>query len=159
MTAARRAAPPAPRQNEMQKQMREHVLPVTVYWEDTDAGGIVYYANYLRYAERGRTELLRTIGIVQRDLAAETGIVFAVRRVDADYLSPARLEDDIEVATRVMGLGAASIDMEQVVRRAGTDLVRMNVKIVCVNARGRATRLPATVARAFADFTAGARSR
>lgn len=151
MTAARRALHPAP--------MREHVLPVTVYWEDTDAGGIVYYANYLRYAERGRTELLRAIGIVQRDLAAQTGIVFAVRRVEADYLAPARLEDGIDVVTRVTGLGAASIDMEQVVRRGDTDLVRMTVKIACVNARGRATRLPASVARAFSDFVAGARSR
>ncbi|MFM2130408.1 MAG: hypothetical protein RL477_1954 [Pseudomonadota bacterium] len=134
---------------------REHVLPVTVYWEDTDAGGIVYYANYLRYAERGRSELLRAIGVVQRELAAESGIVFAVRRVEADYMAPARLEDSLEIATRVVALGAASVDMEQTVRRGTDDLVHMKVKIACVNAKGRATRLPAPVARAFADFVDG----
>jgi acyl-CoA thioester hydrolase len=130
-----------------------HVLPVTVYWEDTDAGGIVYYANYLRYAERGRTELLRAIGIRQREFAAETGIVFAVRRVEAEYLAPARLEDRLDVVTSLRDIGGASVDMEQIIRRDGEDLVRMNVRIVCVNDRGRATRLPPVVARAFRNFS------
>ncbi len=129
-----------------------HVLPVSVYWEDTDAGGIVYYANYLRYAERGRTELLRAIGIRQREFAAETGIVFAVRRVEAEYLAPARLEDRLDVVTRLVEIGGASVDMEQVIRRDGEDLVRMMIRIVCVNDRGRATRLPPVVARAFRKF-------
>lgn len=136
----------------------EHVLPVTVYWEDTDAGGVVYYANYLRFAERGRTELLRSIGVVQRDLAADAGVIFAVRRVEAEYLAPARLEDELEVATRVLAVGGASVDMAQAVRRGGDDLVRMTVKIACVNGRGRATRLPGAVARAFTEFASGDRS-
>lgn len=128
----------------------EHILPVTVYWEDTDAGGVVYYANYLRFGERGRTELLRALGIDQRALAADTGVVFAVRRAEAEYLAPARLEDRLEVATRITALSGASADMEQMVRRDGRDLVRMAVRIVCMNRRGRATRFPAPVADAFA---------
>jgi acyl-CoA thioester hydrolase len=133
-----------------------HVFPVTVYWEDTDAGGIVYYANYLRFAERARTELLRAAGIDQRELAAETGQLFAVRRVEAEYLAPARLDDSLEVVTRVVTTRGATVDMEQVVRRGDDVLVRMMVQIACVNGRGRATRLPAAAARAFG--TGGARS-
>jgi acyl-CoA thioester hydrolase len=129
--------------------LSHHIFPVTVYWEDTDAGGIVYYANYLRFAERARTELLRAAGIDQRVLAAETGQVFAVRRVEAEYLAPARLDDRLEVVTRVTTTRGASVDMEQVVRRGDDVLVRMMVQIACVNGRGRATRLPEAAARAF----------
>lgn len=131
---------------------REHVLPVRVYWEDTDAGGIVYYANYLRYAERGRTELLRALGVEQRALAAETGLVFAVRRVEADYLAPARLDDALDVATSVSEARGASAVMRQEIRRGGETLVRLRVVIACVGERGRPTRFPPALARKFAQL-------
>lgn len=137
---------------------REHVLPVRVYWEDTDAGGIVYYANYLRYAERARSELLRTLGIHQRAFADETGLLFAVRRLEAEYLSPARLDDALEVVTTVTEARGASVAMNQDVRRAGETLVRLKVVIACVNGRGRATRFPPALARSFAAL-AGAQER
>lgn len=137
--------------------MQTHIFPVRIYWEDTDAGGIVYYANYLRFAERARSELLRVLGVVsQRALADDTGVVFAVRRVEADYLAPARLDDMLNVATRVIAVRGAAVDMEQVVRRDADDLVRMKVQIACVNDHGRATRLPDWLARAFADYVKGA---
>lgn len=132
-----------------------HVLRLRVYYEDTDAGGVVYYANYLRYAERARTELLRGLGIGQRALADETGLIFAVRRLKADFIAPARLDDDLEIVTTVTGTRGASADMEQVVRRGGDELVRLEVRIACVNARGRATRFPPALARAFAGLVAG----
>ena len=142
MTVPARDAAPLP--------VREHVLAVRVYWEDTDAGGIVYYANYLRYAERARSELLRTIGIDQRALADETGLLFAVRRVEVDYLAPARLDDILEVVTTVTEARGASVTMSQDVRRAGETLVQLAVVVACVNVRGRATRFPPSLARAFA---------
>ncbi len=129
---------------------RTHVLPVRVYWEDTDAGGIVYYANYLRYAERARTELLRALGIEQRALAEETGVLFAVRRVSAEYVAPARLDDTLEVVTSVAEARGASATLVQEVRRDAALLARLDVTIACVNGRGRATRFPPALARAFA---------
>lgn len=136
--------------------VQTHVLPVRVYWEDTDAGGIVYYANYLRYAERARSELLRILGVAsQRALADETGLVFAVRRVEADYLASARLDDMLDVVTQVISVHGAAVDMEQMVRRDGRDLVCMKVQIVCVNGQGRATRLPPWLAQAFANYVRG----
>ncbi len=133
-----------------------HVLPVTVYWEDTDAGGVVYYANYLRFAERGRTELLRRLGVNQSRLAAETGVIFAVRRAAAEYIAPARLEDALEIVTSVRAVSGATVEMDQWVRRGDEVLVRMDITIACINARGRATRLPADIARAFESFASGA---
>ncbi len=133
-----------------------HVLSVRVYWEDTDAGGIVYYVNYLRYAERARSELLRVLGVTsQRALADETGLVFAVRRFEADYLASARLDDVLDVETQVIAVHGAAVDMEQIVRRDRCDLVRMKVQIACVNDRGRATRLPDWLAQAFAGYVRG----
>jgi acyl-CoA thioester hydrolase len=147
MTAAARKAVPLPAQ--------AHVFPVTVYWEDTDAGGVVYYANYLRYAERGRTELLRTLGVNQRALAESEGFNFVVRRVTVDYMAPARLEDVLDIVTVVRAVTGVSVEMEQVVRRGDDVLVRMDVTLARVNARGRATRLPADIARAFAQASSG----
>ncbi len=101
--------------------MTAHVFPVRVYYEDTDTAGIVYYANYLKFAERARTEMLRAAGIEQRVLAEETGVAFAVRSCSADYLAPARLDDLLEIRTRVAGLQGATIEMEQSVTRDGQD--------------------------------------
>jgi acyl-CoA thioester hydrolase len=151
MTAAARKTAPLPAQ--------AHVFPVTVYWEDTDAGGVVYYANYLCYAERGRTELLRTLGVNQRALVETEGFNFVVRRLAVDYIAPARLEDVLEIVTVVRTVTGASVEMEQVIRRGGDVLVRMDVTLACINARGRATRLPADIARAFAQASSGSAPR
>lgn len=97
-------------------------LPVRVYYEDTDAGGVVYYANYLKFCERARTEWLRALGVSQQTLLDEQGLAFVVRSVQADYLASARLDDALVVLTRVATLRRASIAFEQQVRR-GTELL------------------------------------
>jgi acyl-CoA thioester hydrolase len=123
---------------------------VRVYYEDTDAGGVVYYANYFKYAERGRTEALRAIGIDQRDFAANEGVQFVVRRVEADFRSPARLDDDLDVVTRTVDIGGASLTMDQSVRRGDETLVALRVEICSVTAAGpragRPVRMPRQVA-------------
>lgn len=117
-------------------------LLVRVYYEDTDAAGMVYHANYLKFAERGRTELLRGIGFGQRRLREESGIGFAVRRCNADYRSPARLDDALTVATRVAGIGAATLSLRQEIRRGGDVIVVLDVEVACIGREGRPRRLP-----------------
>lgn len=119
-----------------------HHHPLRVYYEDTDLAGIVYYANYLKFIERGRSEWVRTCGVDQGRLKAETGIVFAVRRVEADYLRPARFDDDLVVTTDLVSLGGARIDLAQAVLRGGETLFTAAVTLVCLGASGHATRLP-----------------
>ncbi len=122
-----------------------HRLPVRVYYEDTDLAGVVYYANYLRYLERGRSEMLRALGIDQRAMREEAGLVFVVRRLAVDYLAPARFDDLLEVHTRITALGGASAVMAQEVVRHGTALLRAEVQVACMDAAGRPRRLPAGV--------------
>jgi acyl-CoA thioester hydrolase len=124
-----------------------------VFYEDTDAAGIVYYANYLKFAERARTELLRDFGISQRDMAAAGGPRFAVRHVEADFLIPARLDDELDVLTRVTVASGARVEMHQDIRRGTEDLARLKVRIACVNGRGRAVRLPTAVAGQLASIS------
>ncbi|MDX2145330.1 MAG: tol-pal system-associated acyl-CoA thioesterase [Rhodospirillaceae bacterium] len=135
---------------------KTHVLPVRVYYEDTDAGGIVYHANYLRFAERGRTEMLRTIGIHQRELHEAEGLAFAVYKGDVHYLKPARLDDVLSVETSLLELSGASVHVRQVIkRRAGgteEDLVRFNAQVVCMNADGKAARLPASLRKTLEPY-------
>ena len=122
----------------------EHVFPVRVYYEDTDAAGIVYYANYLKFAERARTEMMRVAGTEHRALMDAAGVLWAVRRCNADYLSPARLDDRLAVHTRIVDVGAARLDLAQTVRRGATDLARLLLRLACIDrAHGRAARLPA----------------
>lgn len=122
-----------------------HRHALRVYYEDTDLAGIVYYANYLKFIERGRTEWVRGLGISQTRLRAETGIVFAVRRVEADYLRPAKFEDDLVVTTDLLELGGARIDLAQAVLRGQEQLFTARVTLVCLGADGRAARLPADI--------------
>lgn len=124
-----------------------HRLPVHVYYEDTDLAGIVYYANYLKYIERGRTEWVRALGIDQTRLRAEAGIVFAVRRVEADYLSPARFDDALEVTTKLEKTSGARVVLIQEVQRDGTVLFAARVTLVALTDTGRPARLPADVRR------------
>jgi acyl-CoA thioester hydrolase len=126
-----------------------HIFRVRVYYEDTDTAGIVYYANYLKFAERARTEMLRDAGIEQRVLAEETGVAFAVRRCTADYLAPARLDDLLDVRTRVTSLRGATIEAEQIVVRDGQELVRLAITLACIGRDGRPKRVPDAVVQAL----------
>ena len=119
-----------------------HVFPLRVYYEDTDAGGIVYYANYLRFAERARTEYLRSVGADHQTLLAEDGIAFTVRQCSVDYMSPAFLDDPLEVHTRFLEVRGASLRAEQVVKRKTDELARRNVRLACVGDDGRPRRMP-----------------
>ena len=111
------------------------ILALRVYYEDTDAAGVVYYANYLRFCERARTEWLRELGIGQQALMASDGIAFVVRSVKADYLRAARLDDALEVITRISALRGASLLFEQDIRRAGQLLFSAQVLVVCIDHR------------------------
>ena len=129
-----------------------HVFPLRVYYEDTDAAGIVYYANYLRFAERARTEMMRSLGVNHSGLMAADGIAFAVRHCSADFLAPARLDDRLEVVTRITELRGASLGVEQRVRRDGADLVRMSLRLACMTLAGRPSRIPATLRADLNDY-------
>jgi acyl-CoA thioester hydrolase len=130
------------------------VLPLRIYYEDTDAAGIVYYANWLRFLERGRTELLRVLGQEHSALREERGINWVVRRCTIDYLKPARLDDTIEIVTRCGELRGASLDMIQEARRQGETLVHAELMVACMNASGRPVRLPAHVRAALTQVSA-----
>lgn len=125
-----------------------HEFPVRVYYEDTDLAGIVYYANYLKFIERGRSEWLRALGIDQRALK-DQGRVFAVRRLEADYLAPARFDDMLTVRSSLHDLGASRITMCQKVLRGERLLFSAVVTLVCLNAAGRPVRIPAALAESF----------
>ena len=128
-----------------------HALSIRVYWEDTDASGHVYHAAYIRFMERGRTELLRTLGLVQRELLESptaAPIFFVVRKMDVDFERPGRMDDLLTVETAVTAIGGASVDLDQRVLRDGELLVKAMVKVVCVEG-GRARRLPAEARESF----------
>jgi acyl-CoA thioester hydrolase len=118
-----------------------HQFQTRVYYEDTDLAGIVYYANYLKFIERARSEWVREIGVDQVALKAR-GLVFAVRRIEADYLSPARFDDLLTVSTSVLSRSAARLVLAQDVLRAGRVLFCAHVTLVCLDVQGRPQRLP-----------------
>ena len=136
-----------------------HVLALRIYYEDTDAQGIVYYANWLRFLERGRTELLRTLGLEHTALNAESGINWVVRRCTIDYLKPARLDETIEVVTSCGELRGASLDMIQQARRGAETLVRAELLVACMGAGGRPVRLPQHLRTALAQVSSGGSPR
>ena len=127
-----------------------HRMEIRVYYEDTDLAGIVYYANYLRFIERGRTEWVRALGVDQSKLKRETGLVFAVRRVEADYLIPARFDDVLTVETRPVRVGGAKIEVDQAVLRGETVLFTARVTLAVLTEAGRAGRLPAEIRQLMA---------
>lgn len=122
-----------------------HSFTCRVYYEDTDLAGIVYYANYLRFIERARTEWVRTLGVDQGQLKAEQGIVFAVRRVEADYLRPARFDDELTVTTHLVQATGARIVLDQEITRGGEKLFVAQVVLVCLTDAGTPARIPAEV--------------
>ncbi len=133
---------------------RTHILPLRIYYEDTDSAGIVYYANYLRFAERGRTEMLRCRGVDHNRLMAEAGLAFAVRHCVIDYISPARLDDAIEVSSVMTRVGGASLVGRQIVQRDGDALAQVDIRLACVNRAGRPARLPSPVHTVLAELAA-----
>jgi acyl-CoA thioester hydrolase len=119
-----------------------HRWPLRVYYEDTDAAGIVYHANYLRYAERARTEMLRALGFDHPRLRREHGVHFAVRRCAVDFLRPAVLDDTLAVETTVARAGGASLDLVQVILRGEAVVARVEVRLALLDNVGRPRRAP-----------------
>ena len=143
-------------------EMRDgrHVLPIRIYYEDTDFSGLVYHASYLRFLERGRTEYLRLLGVAQGALFAEAqaeapGFAFVVRSMQIDFVRPARMDDVIEVWTAPGEVRGASITLRQEVRRGGESLVEAAVRVAFA-AGGKAQRIPKALRDAMgADLDAG----
>lgn len=131
-----------------------HLYAVRVYYEDTDLSGITYHANYLRWFERARSDLLRRLGIDQRAAVEEGEGAYAVSEVNLRYLSPARLDDDVLVTTRCTELRAASCRMHQQAHRGDTLLAEAHLRVGFVSPQGRPIRQPAAWRAAFAQFTA-----
>ena len=122
-----------------------HTFKLRVYYEDTDLSGFVYYANYLKFIERGRSEWVRLCGVDQTRLKATRGMLFVVRHLEAEYLAPALFEDALEVETDLVEITGSRIILAQRVVRGGVVLFAAKVTLVCV-AEGRAVRVPADVA-------------
>ena len=128
-----------------------HRFPIRVYYEDTDLGQIVYYANYLKFIERGRSEWLRAAGVDQQRLLDKAHLAFVVRRVEADYLSPARFDDQLEVVTTLEQASGPRVTVSQAVERDGKVLFQARVTVICVDLRTmRPHRLPPAVQAALA---------
>ena len=127
-------------------------MNIRVYYEDTDAGGIVFYANYLKFAERGRTEYLRSIGFENTSLEAEHGMLFVVRHVEADYLASARLDDELTVETEIIELKNASFVMKQVVFCHQKPIFTMKVVLVAVNNDKKPVKLPEKLKDALSSY-------
>jgi acyl-CoA thioester hydrolase len=127
---------------DMGTEQPKHRLPLRIYYEDTDSGGIVYYANYLKFAERARTEMLRECSFESRAWGERLGLAFVVQRCVAEYHQPAKLDDKIEVQTFVDQVGAASALLRQNVYRDDTLLVSMEVRLAMIDRRMKPARLP-----------------
>ncbi|HET6322905.1 MAG TPA: YbgC/FadM family acyl-CoA thioesterase [Hyphomicrobium sp.] len=132
---------------------RAHVLPVRVYFEDTDFSGLVYHASYVRWCERGRSDFLRLLGGDHRRLidGSDGGepAAFVVRRMTFDYLKPARIDELLEVVTRVKAVGAASLTLSQTVMREGVALVEAEVTVVLISVSGKPLRISNALRQAF----------
>jgi acyl-CoA thioester hydrolase len=132
-----------------------HSWPIRVYYEDTDAGGVVYYANYLKFAERARTELLRAGGFDHTALMQDHGVQIVVRNCTAEYIIPARLDDALEVRSKITNMGGVSFTIRQEILRPATDEARANplvvveVRLACIDAEFRPARLPAMLKTAL----------
>ena len=132
---------------------RFHQLPVRVYFEDTDAGGVVYHASYVRFCERGRTDFLRLLGVEARQLisgeASNEPAAFVVRRMSLEFLRPARMDDLLVIETRVKELGGASVTLVQTVMKDGVKVFEAEVTVVLVSVAGKPLRLSEAVRGGF----------
>jgi acyl-CoA thioester hydrolase len=141
----------------------EHVFPVRVYYEDTDAAGIVYYVNYLKFAERARTEMLRLMGRGQQEMMEREGVAFAVKSCRIEYFRPARLDDALEVRTALVEVRGASLKVRQRILRApgaagaGELLADILIRLAVMDRGGRPIRLPADIRAALAPHADPAR--
>ena len=137
---------------------RSHVLPVRVYFEDTDFSGLVYHASYVRWCERGRSDFLRLVGNDHKGLidgaAGREPAAFVVRRMGLEYLKPARIDEVLEVTTRVKEVGAAHLILDQRIRRGETELFTAEVMVVLVSVSGKPMRITRTLRQAMSDKTA-----
>jgi acyl-CoA thioester hydrolase len=137
-----------------------HIWPVRVYFEDTDAGGVVYHGNYLKFAERARTELMRAGGFDHSGLAKEHGVLIVVRDCTMEFIAPARLDDALEVRSQVTTIGGASLSIRQEVFRPMPDtggdklLVRIELRLACIDREFRPARLPEALKRALSHTKA-----
>jgi len=132
-----------------------HILPVRVYFEDTDFTGLVYHANFLKFCERGRSDFIRLLGIDHQSLAEPKHgepAVFVVRRIEIDFLKPARIDEVLEVVTHCAEIGGATLVLDQEVRRDGTPLARAKVSVVLVSQAGKPQRLGQLVRGALQRF-------
>lgn len=137
-----------------------HLHGQRVYFDDTDAGGVVYHASYLRFAERARTEMMRLVGLDHPRMMAERGLVLAVRRAAVDYLRPARLDDLLVVRSEVTAVGGASLDFRQEVWRDGDEraLALLDVRLACMALLGGVARLPDDIRGLLVNFFTGERN-
>jgi acyl-CoA thioester hydrolase len=141
-------APPA--SGSVDDAAREHVYPVRVYYEDTDAAGIVYYVNYLKFAERARTEMLRLLGREQQQMMENEGVAFAVKSARIEYFRPARLDDALQVRTGLVEVAGASLKVRQRIFRGEEVLVDMQIRLAVMDRNGRPARLPPDIRAALA---------
>jgi acyl-CoA thioester hydrolase len=132
-----------------------HVFPVRVYYEYTDAGGIVYHADYLRFAERARTEMMRLFGTNHQDLMERTGLAFAVAHCEMTFHRPARLDDLLLVETHLTEVGGASMWLRQDIRRGADLLVGLRLRLAMMTAQGRAGRIPQDLRQTLRDHMTG----
>ena len=124
-------------------QGSSHLFPIRVYYEDTDFTGVVYYANYLKFFERGRTESLRSSGVSHADLfQLDPPLGFVVRRIEVDYIMPARIDDELIVTTGFESVRGARMQISQVIERGSETLARARVEAACIDMDGRPRRLP-----------------
>lgn len=132
--------------------MTQHTIDYRVYYEDTDAGGIMYHANFIKFCERGRTEFLRHIGFENQKLAEDPGILFVVRQLNAEYLLPGRLDDLLTVKTAIKTLNNSSFIMKQSIFRHDSMLFTMDITLVCINLQARPVRVPEMIRPALEQF-------
>lgn len=128
-----------------------HKHPIRIYYEDTDAGGIVYHASHIRFCERGRTEFLRSIGYLNSQVEEETGVLFVVRHMDVDYLRPARLDDLLELRTSVIKVKNTSFIMHQELYKDEVLVFSMDVVLACITHKEKLVKIPETVRLSLQD--------
>ena len=129
-----------------------HKYQTRIYYEDTDAGGVVYYANYLKFAERARTEFLRDLGYENSGLVSKYDCIIVVRSCSIDFMQSARLDDLITVRTELVCVSGASFKMQQLILRENEILVTIDVKLACINVSGGATRIPKSLMESLTDL-------
>jgi len=126
-----------------------HALDVRIYYEDTDAGGVVYHSNYLKYLERGRTEAMRTLGFDNSSLARDEDVIFALARTDVQYKRPAVLDDLLTIKSKLLSIQGAKMLFKQCIYRDDVLMVDADITLVCINKAGQPKRLPKKVRVCF----------